>query len=101
MVKAFSPQEASINKSRDMPAFVISAFNILLTKEFHPRAGYAIIHRDHILEEIIKQSPTDITIDEIYKLKYLDIEQIYDLQSWIVKFDIEHQYFEFRSKHVL
>ena len=31
----------------------------------------------------------------------LDIEQIYDLQSWIVKFDIEHQYFEFRSKHVL
>ncbi len=97
-VKAMTPKEVSVNKLAEIPGFVIEAFNNLLKLDFHPRAGYAILKKEDVINEIIKLAPYELSREEIYKYRYLDIEGVFTLQGWDVSFDNEHEQFTFTAK---
>lgn len=100
-VKPLSPKEVSVNKLAEIPGFVIEAFNNLLKKEFHPRAGQAIFKKGELISEIIRLAPYEVSITEIYKYRYLDIERVFMTKGWNVRFvspndeDSSAEYFEF------
>lgn len=103
-VKALSPKEVSVNKLTEIPGFVIEAFNNLLKIEYHPRAGQALLKKGDLISEIMRLAPYDVTLDEIFKYRYLDVEGVFALKGWQVRFispnenDSSADYFEFSPR---
>lgn len=82
-IKPLSPHDIMDNIEKIIPTFVIEAVNNLLIKKF--RGGEVTIKQLEIMEEIKRLS--DITSTEVYLNKWMDFEEVYNKNGWIVNYD--------------
>lgn len=85
-MKVFTPQEAKDTKEKAIPNFVLEAFNQLLSEKYD---DYAItITQDEAITRILALSCNEnLTRQEIFDRKWLDIEDIYRANGWSVEYD--------------
>lgn len=84
-MKPISPDEISNNLAEILPHAVISAINNLLKDSYRGHGSVTIKQKD-VVAEIMRLNPA-ITKEEIFAKKYLDIEQLYSRNGWVVKYD--------------
>jgi len=82
-IKPLSPNDIMDNIGAIIPPVVIQAVNILLAKKF--RGDEVTIKQKDIITEIKKLS--NLTSTEIYENKWMDFEEIYRKNGWIVTYD--------------
>lgn len=87
MVKAITPQEVLASPEKAIPYFVIEAINNLIQASF--RNGSATIMQDDAVQAILENVPgfMGMTRQEIFEAGYLDFEEVYRKQGWIVIHD--------------
>ena len=87
-IRPISPSEVIELKSKTLPEEVIFSFNTLIIKNFS--AGRAILKQDEITDEIIenfRQKGQFISARDVLECHYLDVEEIYRKEGWIVEYD--------------
>lgn len=84
-VNPISP-DAVVEHKRDkiIPPEVITAFNNQIAKNFS--SNYAIVKQCDVINEILV-TMVDVTRQQIYNKKWLDIEDIYRAAGWDVYYD--------------
>lgn len=85
MTKPISPEEVSDEKLKQIPPEVIEAFNFLIAQKYNPDSKSSRVLQDDVITEIGKR--IQIERAEIFNLKYLDVEDIYRREGWIVTYD--------------
>ena len=85
MVEPISLKEAPQKKEQLLPGFVIEAFNNVIAKNLSN--GYSRFLQKEVVAEMIRLSEDSVTVDEMFKKKYLDVEGIYRKKGWIVSFE--------------
>lgn len=76
-------------KDKEIPSFVINAFNILIIKNLHN--GEAIIIQDEVIAKILQLH--DTTRERIFENRWLDVESTFRAYGWNVEYD-KHGYNE-------
>lgn len=85
-MKAITPKEACEAKAKSLPEFVIKAFNNLLVRKYNQSAIY--ITQTEVVDEILKLSCDDnLTRQDVFDNRWLDIEPLYREYGWVVNFD--------------
>jgi hypothetical protein len=82
-IKPISPADIAKKKIEVIPPLVIEVFNDLIAKKF--TAGSAKILQDDVIAAIITRK--SITRAEIFEQGWLNIEEIYRAQGWLVEYD--------------
>ena len=82
-MKPISPKDIVIAKKAIMPDGVIKAFNETIAKNYS--SGYS----KFTFKEVAALIATylEISTDDVYKNKYLDVEEIYRKEGWKVSTD--------------
>lgn len=86
MIKPITPNDLPIV---EIPDEVISAFNTMIIKEWN---GFeARVKQKDVVIEILanfeKSSKKVIAVENVFKNRYLDVEEIYRKQGWNVEYD--------------
>lgn len=84
-VKPISPQEISDNWSKQIPPEVIEAFNFLIEKNYNGSNRISRVDQNDVVEEILKR--TNLTRHEIFSKRFLDIEDLYRKEGWVVSYN--------------
>ena len=82
-VVPITPAEAAKKKISRLPAQVIEAFNELLAENYN-KSGITI-SQDIVVTRI--QSKMDISREDIFSNKFLDVEPLYRKYGWDVTYD--------------
>ena len=85
MTKPISPDEISKAKIQYFPSFVFEAVNMLLAAKFS-NSSATILQKD-IKAKIFELAPEDFKSADIYKLGWLNFEEVYESQGWEVTYD--------------
>jgi len=81
--KPISPDNIVELKLNTIPDVVIESFNVMIPRKWN---GYSsTITQDEIIDEIQKKS--NYSRSEIFKNKWLDVEDIYRAEGWVVIYD--------------
>lgn len=83
MSKPITPAEAQVRKIAEIPSFVFTAVNALITQKLS--GNRAVIRQCDVLDEIAKHS--DIPRSTIFEKHYLDFEPAYREAGWSVVYD--------------
>lgn len=92
MVKPVNPQEALALKQNLMPDYVIEAFNEVIAEKLDAYMRSQFTQKE-VVARILSKAPKDaegdpmISSAEIYRGKWLDVEQLYIQQGWVVRYD--------------
>jgi hypothetical protein len=87
-VNPITPGEASKRKLKDIPDFVIEAFNDLIVRKFS--GSQATVKQDEVVELIMekaKEAKVDVTRDQLFENHWLDVEPYFMRAGWKVDFD--------------
>ena len=101
-MKVFTPSDARREAHKNIPDFVIKAFNELLAENWNEKE--IKLEQYNIVERILAHADGSILRSDIFKKNWLDVEPIYENNGWIVKFvknpyyDYDHNYFLFTPK---
>ena len=101
-MKVFTPSDARREAHKNIPDFVIRAFNELLAENWNEKE--IKLEQYNIVERILAHADGSILRSDIFKKNWLDVEPIYENNGWIVKFvkdpyyDYDHNYFLFTPK---
>jgi hypothetical protein len=89
MIKPISPQEVSETHDKNLPEFVIEAFNNLILANFIE--GECLIHQNRAISEIMdvaeKKYDKEVTRKQIFDNRWLDIESAFRKNGWKVEYD--------------
>lgn len=92
MTKAISPKDVAKIKASSFPDWVFEAFNELIAKKY--TCGQATIYQDDVIDLILQKANKGVFDDEgrlnrsqIFKLGYLNVEEVYREQGWKVTYD--------------
>lgn len=83
--KPISPKDVP---ARNIPDEVISAFNDAIADHWNGRCSQ--FDQKEVVERIIKKfqgNGTEITREILFKLRYLDVEEIFRRNGWRVEYD--------------
>lgn len=83
-IKPIKPEDVLELKKVIIPEQVIGAFNHLIAKNFSD--GVAVVKQKDIVNEIIMRMQLENS-DEVFKNRWLDVEEIYRDSGWCVKYD--------------
>lgn len=72
-----------IENQREFPEFVVSAFNECIKRNWNGRE--AKIKQDEVISAMLKTRK--VKRNQIFDNNYLDIEPLYESQSWRVEYD--------------
>lgn len=94
-VKPISPSEVPKIHADSIPDEVIEAFNELIAENWSPTTKSAGFKQDSVVSRILDKFDHSITgksgrdsmRSEIFKKHYLDVEDLYREQGWIVEYD--------------
>ena len=82
-IKPVEPSEIHLKKKEIFPDEVIDAFNQLIIKNFDGNSAF--IKQEDAIKLI--QSKMEITRENLFKNKWLDVEEIYRYYGWNVVYD--------------
>lgn len=82
-ITPITPDEIVEEQSRRIPEKVIGVYNDLLVREWD--GSRAIIYQDEVINDIT--AVMDISRDEVFRRKYLNIECIFKKVGWKVKYN--------------
>ena len=85
MVKPIQPIEAEENRKSKIPDWVLKAFNSVIQRNL--RNGTSRFLQKEVVDELILESKDEVTVDEMFKKGYLDVEDIYRDAGWKVEYD--------------
>ena len=83
-IKPITPSEVSAKQTQQIPQFVILIFNKLIAKNYND--GVSKVNQQDVLAEIRAARP-NITVEEIFLRKMLNIESIFRAAGWQVTYD--------------
>lgn len=81
-INPIKPQEVPDQQNSSIPDQVIEVFNDLIVKEFNGR--YAFLRQDAIISALAAKG---IQKNEIFKNKWLDVEDLFRKSGWNVEYD--------------
>lgn len=84
MTKPISPNEITSLKKKIIPDEVIESFNELIVEKWDGKES--IVRVKSIVDRIVNKIP-DLDRSLIYSNKWLDIEDIYRNEGWVVIYD--------------
>lgn len=84
-MKPITPREARQTKDVQVPEEVVESFNELISERLTLNGSVSLKQSD-VIERILSKSE-HITRDLIFKNNWLDIEQIYRDNGWVVTYD--------------
>lgn len=87
-MKPISPSEVVGHKAQAIPDFVIETWNRVIAQKWSN--GQSYVDQDYIIEQILLSSPTLIDRATVFREKWLDIEDIYRAEGWVVIYDKPH-----------
>ena len=98
MVEPIRPQDIAAHKAKNIPDYVIEAFNNEIAKKYNHNSKTSIVRQDDVVNAAIKLRISTSTTDipnydehvyrqEIYENHFLDIEQIYEANGWNVSYE--------------
>lgn len=87
-VKPISPDEVIEKKKEEIPDFVIEEFNKVIAEKWDGKRS--TVFQDDIVNRIVNRSPLLINRRHVYDHHWLDVEDIYRAQGWVVKYDKPH-----------
>lgn len=99
-IKPISPEELPKQKRLQIPDIILDVVNKLIVKNWNASSREAIVYQKEILNEIGER----LDHDKIFDNHWLDIEDIYREQGWIVVYDAPaycesyDEYFKFKIK---
>jgi hypothetical protein len=83
--KPITPDEISDVREKELPNFVIDSFNKAILEKYN--GSEAVVLQDRVIE-IMKELCSDLmSREEIFSKRYLDVEDIYRKNGWIVEYD--------------
>lgn len=88
MVKPISPSEIVGKKKTLFPDEVIEAFNELIAKDF--LNGESRVNQEDAVDLIMQKmmaNGKEVTRNQIFKMSWLDIEDIYRQEGWVVEYN--------------
>ncbi len=106
-VKPIDPKSitTTVLVERDLkriPAVVIQACNELIVENY--KDGFATFTQNQFIERVLQKMPVDTTSQYVYDQKWLDIEDIFRYDGWIVNYykspyySTDPCYFTFKAK---
>jgi hypothetical protein len=87
-MKPITPDEVINLKENILPDEVIEAFNICIAKNW--TGGISLVKQNEVIEiiqELFQNKGITISVDEILKKRFLDVEPIYQSYGWSVFYD--------------
>lgn len=102
MVDPIKPIEAKKNAKCNIPDFVIQGVNEAI-KEHYRKGGFSI-KQNEIIEFVLKFAPEGTTRKSLFDNNWLDFEDIFNTNGWIITYDKPAYYenyepfFEFKEK---
>lgn len=102
-VKAITPAEVrSHEEFRDIPSWVLEAFNELLKEQSH-KAVIQILQTE-AMKRVLEKCPSEtMTSGKIYAERWMDVEDTYRRAGWVVTYckqpynSQDANYYEFRA----
>ena len=85
MIKPISPSDVVSAQVAGFPDFVIETWNAVIAKNWSGTQS-RILQKDMVFE-LIAASPTLINSADVFSEHWLDIDALYSLEGWIVKYD--------------
>jgi hypothetical protein len=85
MTKPILPDEIPEEKKKQLPPEIIEAFNFLIAQNYNSDSRCANVSQPDVIDEIHKR--LQIERQEIFNRKYLDVEDIYRKEGWLVSYD--------------
>lgn len=104
-VKPIKPSELPAVRLKQIPDTVIDCWNNIIAKNWNPTNKRSCVLQKDIVALILEQHP-DIERHTVFDEHWLDIEDLYREQGWLVKYDKPHYTesyeasFEFRENPV-
>lgn len=89
-IKPISPDEAILEKKKNIPDIVIECWNAAIAKKWTSNRSTVTIKQDDIVKDImvaIKETMPDIKRSDIFDNGWMDIEPIYRAHGWKVSYD--------------
>lgn len=102
MVKPIAPSDVSALQVELFPDFVIETWNTVIAKKWS--GTQSRILQDDIVLKLIAASPMLITRGDVFARHWLDIEDLYRAEGWVVEYDTPaysegyDAYFVFKKK---
>lgn len=81
-VKAIAPNEVVEARKASMPDVVLETFNAHIAQKFNDSS--AVVYQDAVVKDLVKAG---LKREEIFRMGWLDIEDIYREQGWKVSYD--------------
>lgn len=81
-VRPIRPDEVSDLKEEKIPKEVLEIFNDLIVENYSD--GHAVVRQDDVVSRLIELG---MVKGDIFKKGWLNIEELYESQGWIVKYD--------------
>ncbi len=81
-VKPIKPNQVAETKKTTIPDEVFQAFNELITENF--RGNSATVTQPDAVKRMVDKG---LNRNDIYEKGWLDIEEVYELAGWNVKYD--------------
>lgn len=89
MIKPITPSEAKTKALGNIPDFVIEAFNNKISQNLDSQ-GNAKVLQNQVIGEIMycaNERNIEVTREEIFAKRWLDVEKLFSDNGWIVKYD--------------
>jgi hypothetical protein len=80
-----SPDEVASQKIDSIPDGVFEVFNAVIVENWNSRTQSAKFLQDDVVDRLVNK--LDVTREEIFSNKWLDVEDAYREQGWEVTFD--------------
>ena len=85
MVKPLAPSEVTAAQVELFPDFVIETWNTVIAKNWSGTESRIL--QDDIMRELIAASPMLITRGDVFARHWLDIEDVYRAEGWVVEYN--------------
>ena len=84
--KPISPDEAAKIQQKLIPDEIIESFNELIAENYNSLSKESVVLQKDVLSRIHKKMP-NISRGAIFKNNWLNIEELYSNEGWLVKYD--------------
>ncbi len=88
-MKPIRPSELVATRLEQIPESVINCWNNIIAEKWEPNAKRSLVFQDDIIAVLLEKHP-NIERSDIFDKHWLDIEDIYRAQGWLVKYDKPH-----------
>lgn len=85
MVKPLAPADVVSAQVELFPDFVIETWNTIIAKKWS--GTQSCIEQDDIMLELIAAAPTLVNRGDVFAHRWLDIEDVYRAEGWVVEYD--------------